>query len=163
MLPAENEPLIARANIGLILDRIAHGHSAKDIAAELDISERTITALERRNSDVRARIRTARAVGAHRMVEEALAIADETQHHPSINPYKSAALRIDTRKWLAEKWAPDTYAIKPAPPQSSVNINASSLHLSAVKQSEPIEGEIVPPEDAHSGAQSTIGGEHGGQ
>jgi hypothetical protein len=60
----------------------------------------------------------AREIQAHVLADEALAIADDTSSdrtedgNPNWEAVQRARLRVDTRKWLASKLLPSTYADK---------------------------------------------------
>lgn len=154
-LPTQTEPKIVRANLDLVLDWIADGRSIDWVAQQLGVSRSAVSALQRRNSDVCAQMRTARAMSAHRRVQEAVDIADELAENPDVDPSKAAHERIEIRKWVAERHAPEIYGDKAHKAPASgptVNVNADSMHLSAVKAAnggadEPIEGEFTEQSD----------------
>jgi hypothetical protein len=72
------------------------------------------------------RFRQAREQAAANLADETLEIADAATNEDE----RVARLRIDTRKWLASKWAPSTFGEHRGP---AVQVNIGDLHLKAVR------------------------------
>jgi hypothetical protein len=74
-----------------------------------------------------AALARARARGGQSLAEQTLDIAD------SASPQEAqvAKLRVDTRRWLASKMAPDEYGDKQQP---LVNIDLGSMALDALRK-----------------------------
>ena len=97
-----------------VFDLVARGTPNTRIAEMFDGSPRILYEWYKR-ADIEPLYRAALAARASRLAEESAEIADEEARlHPAtgaIDPGDIAhrKLRIDTRKWLAGKWAPQLY------------------------------------------------------
>jgi hypothetical protein len=126
-----------------VLEQIAQGHGyrrmSKDIGVSLPVFSNWAVATPQRQE----RFRRAREQAAMHLAEDVLTIADEATYEDE----RVARLRIDTRKWLASKWAPSVYGDNKGP---VVQVNITDMHLRAVRNAEVIEvdaGGIVKPDN----------------
>lgn len=72
----------------------------------------------------------AKAAAAHALVEDSLAIADETQYAESNVQVASAKLRTDVRWRIAQAWNKEAYGQQ----QAEININLGDIALSALRK-----------------------------
>jgi hypothetical protein len=97
-----------------ILERLAAGESLKAICrtSETLPSESTVRewALRNQGGDFAERFQRAREIGAWRMADEILEIADEAA--TDLGAIARARLKIDARKWLACKILPRVFGDK---------------------------------------------------
>lgn len=112
-----------------VLDRIAEGWGIRRICADLGVATSVFNRWSAAEPERRARFARAREHAAEAMVGDIVDIADESG---------DARLRVDTRKWIASKWLPDTYADKHQP---TVQITITAQHLKAARFSEVIDVE----------------------
>lgn len=115
-----------------VLEQVAQGHGYRTIAKELGVSLTMFVGWATHTDARRQMLRQARENAAQTLAEQALEIADEADPLTE----RVARLRIDTRKWIASKWAPDTYGDNKGP---VVQISINDMHLKAVRSSEVIE------------------------
>lgn len=105
-----------------VLDRLAETGSLRRVCAELHVSRNSIIpwVLDNTNGfgDAYAR---AKDQGIDMLVEETLDIADDgtndymqTSHGPSLDNehIQRSKVRVETRRWLAERMAPRRYGLK---------------------------------------------------
>jgi len=131
-------------------DYVAGGRTIADLAVDLaaDLGEpvsrqlvsQTIHALE---PNAKERIEAARKESALALAEETKDIADNAE--PTAGGAAKARLRIGSRQWMAERFAPEQFGTRP-----SINLNIGALMLDALRQ--PIESlapaRIVAPLEA---------------
>lgn len=141
-----------RMNIKLIEDSggeetllalIRSGYTVKRCAERLGVSQSVLQMWLTDTPERRERVALARAEAAAHLADETLEIADAATNDDE----RVARLRIDTRKWLASKWAPNTYGDQRGP---VVQVNINDMHLRAVRSAETIEVEeatIVKPDN----------------
>lgn len=141
-----------RMNIKLIEDSggeetllalIRSGYTVKRCAERLGVSQSVLQMWLTDTPERRERVALARAEAAAHLADETLEIADAATNDDE----RVARLRIDTRKWLASKWAPNTYGDQRGP---VVQVNINDMHLRAVRSAETIDVEeaaIVKPDN----------------
>jgi hypothetical protein len=122
-----NKKIHAFGGEAMLFDHISQGKTTDSVIKSLDISiggfykwiEKDV-----RRGELLARARTR---GGRSLAEQTLEIAD------SASPQEAqvAKLRVDTRRWLASKQAPDEYGDKQAP---LVNIDLGSMALDALRK-----------------------------
>ena len=111
-----------------ILDRLSQGDTVLGVARALGISHTAFYDWVDRVGEARAAaLARARARGGQSLAEETLEIADAASPQEA----QVAKLRVDTRRWLASKMAPDEYGDKQQP---LVNIDLGSLALDALRK-----------------------------
>jgi hypothetical protein len=111
-----------------MLDRLSEGETILSLARSLGISHTAFYDWIDRGGEARAAaLARARARGGRSLAEQTLEIAD------SASPQEAqvAKLRVDTRRWLASKQAPDEYGDKQ---QALVNIDLGSMALDALRK-----------------------------
>jgi hypothetical protein len=111
-----------------IVDRLSQGETVLGLARTLGISHTAFYDWVDRGGEARAAaLARARARGGQSLAEQTLDIAD------SASPQEAqvAKLRVDTRRWLASKMAPDEYGDKQQP---LVNIDLGSMALDALRK-----------------------------
>jgi len=111
-----------------IVDRISQGETVLGLARTLGISHTAFYDWVDRGGEARAAaLARARTRGGQSLAEQTLEIAD------SASPQEAqvAKLRVDTRRWLASKMAPDEYGDKQQP---LVNIDLGSMALDALRK-----------------------------
>lgn len=111
-----------------IVDKISQGETVLGLARTLGISHTAFYDWVDRGGEARAAaLARARTRGGQSLAEQTLEIAD------SASPQEAqvAKLRVDTRRWLASKMAPDDYGDKQQP---LVNIDLGSMALDALRK-----------------------------
>jgi len=111
-----------------MLDRLSQGETILSLARSLGVSHTAFYDWIERGGEARASaLARARARGGRSLAEQTLEIAD------SASPQEAqvAKLRVDTRRWLASKQAPDEYGDKQQP---LVNIDLGSMALDALRK-----------------------------
>jgi hypothetical protein len=123
-----NKKIHAAGGEVTILDRLSEGETILSLAKSLGVSHTAFYDWIERGGEARASALTrARARGGRSLAEQTLEIAD------SATPQEAqvAKLRVDTRRWLASKQAPDEYGDKQQP---LVNIDLGSMALDALRK-----------------------------
>ena len=111
-----------------IVDKLSQGDTVLGLARTLGISHTAFYDWVDRGGEARASaLARARARGGQSLAEETLEIADAATPQEA----QVAKLRVDTRRWLASKMAPDEYGDKQQP---LVNIDLGSLALDALRK-----------------------------
>ncbi len=126
-----------------LLALIRSGFTVKRCAEQLGVSQSVLQMWLTNTPERRAKVAHAREEAAAHLADETLEIADNATNEDE----RVARLRIDTRKWLASKWAPHTYGDQRGP---MVQVNISDMHLRAVRNADVIEvdaGGIVKPDN----------------
>jgi hypothetical protein len=96
-----------------VLHRVANGESLLAISRDPDMpGESTIRSWASVHAWFGDALKVAEREGARAMVEQALEIADGTQHAKHVAEVYSAQLRTNMRKWLAAKRDPERYGEK---------------------------------------------------
>ncbi len=111
-----------------IVDRLSQGETVLGLARTLGISHTAFYDWVDRGGEARAAaLARARARGGQSLAEQTLDIADNASPQEA----QVAKLRVDTRRWLASKMAPDEYGDKQQP---LVNIDLGSMALDALRK-----------------------------
>ncbi len=111
-----------------IVDRLSQGETVLGLARTLGISHTAFYDWVDRGGEARAAaLARARARGGQSLAEQTLDIADNASPQEA----QVAKLRVDTRRWLARKMAPDEYGDKQQP---LVNIDLGSMALDALRK-----------------------------
>ena len=111
-----------------ILDKLSQGETILSLARSMEISNTAFYEwIDRGGAERADALARARTRGGRSLAEQTLEIAD------SASPQEAqvAKLRVDTRRWLASKQAPDEYGDKQAP---LVNIDLGSMALDALRK-----------------------------
>ena len=111
-----------------ILDKLSQGDTILSLARSLGISHTAFYDwIDRGGAERADALARARARGGRSLAEQTIDIAD------SASPQEAqvAKLRVDTRRWLASKQAPDEYGDKQQP---LVNIDLGSMALDALRK-----------------------------
>jgi hypothetical protein len=107
---------------------IANGGTTSALCKSLGVAVTTFDRwLDRGGETRRSAYAQARARGGQSLAEQTIEIADAATPQDA----QVAKLRVDTRRWLASKQAPDEYGDKQAP---LVNIDLGSLALDALRK-----------------------------
>lgn len=121
----------ARGGELFVWERVTAGVTVRALCKDLGISTFAFYRwIERGGEARRNSLARARADGAHDLVEEALEIADETQHAESNVHVQSAKLRGDRRWQTAQTWNKEAYGQQ----QAEININLGDIALSALRK-----------------------------
>jgi hypothetical protein len=111
-----------------MLDRLSEGETILSLARSLAVSHTAFYDWIERGGEARASaLARARARGGRSLAEQTLEIADSATPQDA----QVAKLRVDTRRWLASKQAPDEYGDKQQP---LVNIDLGSMALDALRK-----------------------------
>lgn len=138
--PKRRTDLARLADLGMahISTMLAEGRTARSVAAELKVSEGTLRAYVRRPDNVHA-YENAKKASAHALADQALDISDAA----TPENVQVARLQVDTRRWLASKLDPSTYAEQRGP---LVTFNLGEIHLKLLKEMNErrtVEGRVV--------------------
>jgi len=123
-----NKKIHAAGGESAMLDKLSQGETILSLARSLGISHTAFYDWIERGGEARASaLARARTRGGRSLAEQTLEIAD------SASPQEAqvAKLRVDTRRWLASKQAPDEYGDKQQP---LVNIDLGSMALDALRK-----------------------------
>lgn len=125
-----------------IWDDISNGMTMTNVYKKFGCSTRTFRYWINRKDGRTDTLDRARKHFADTIAEETLSIADST-----IDPGEAQInkVRIDARKWLAGKVAPDIYGDKSQP---NVQINLQSEHLRALKDINSEDGLLTDRSDS---------------
>lgn len=124
-----------------IMDRLSQGDTVLGVARALGISHTAFYDWVDRGGEARAAaLARARARGGQSLAEETLEIADIATPQEA----QVAKLRVDTRRWLASKMAPDEYGDKQQP---LVNIDLGSLALDALRKRSAMNTQALTDDD----------------
>lgn len=110
-------PIYSEAMVSEICARLAEGRSLVSVSDDADMpSYDHILVWQRDNTDFKRRIAYARSEAAARMADDTIQIADADFPQRALDDprlanaeVQRAKLRIDTRRWMLEKTAPETY------------------------------------------------------
>ena len=116
-----------------VVEKIQQGWSIRRICEDVSIPVSSFSRWVDAVPGRRASLARAREAAAEMFVSEVVSIADASQ---------DARLQVDTRKWVASKWAPDTYADKQQP---TVQITITAQHLRAARHGDVID---IEPDSA---------------
>lgn len=126
--------------------RLANGETLRAIAASFRVSPRlVIDVLDAdHGADARRdRFAQARELGAHQLVDEAIAISDAA----SPGDANVARLRVATRQWVAERWNRREFGTDKG---ATVNVTVGALMLDALRAPSAIASAIVDQADVLS-------------
>ena len=110
-----------------ILDRIAAGISTRGLIKSLGIGSRAFYEWLDRIEGRRDRYQHARQLWAASIAEETLEIADSVT---DASEAQAAKLKVETRRWLASRVDPTTWADQRAP---LVSVTVNDSHRNALK------------------------------
>jgi AcrR family transcriptional regulator len=115
-----------------VWDALAAGATLSDIAERVGVSYRTLTRWLATTEERKDLYRQARKMAAGRLAEDTLGISDgATQQDVQV-----ARLRVDTRRWLASRYDPDTFGERQVP---TVAINLQQLRIDALRYLEALD------------------------
>ena len=123
-----NKKIHAAGGESAMLDKLSQGETILSLARSLGVSHTGFYDWIERGGEARASaLARARARGGRSLAEETIEIADAATPQDA----QVAKLRVDTRRWLASKQAPDEYGDKQQP---LVNIDLGSMALDALRK-----------------------------
>ena len=123
-----NKKIHAAGGETAMLDRLSQGETILSLARSLGVSHTGFYDWIDRGGEARASaLARARARGGRSLAEQTIEIADAATPQDA----QVAKLRVDTRRWLASKQAPDEYGDKQQP---LVNIDLGSMALDALRK-----------------------------
>ena len=126
-MSAINKKIHAFGGEAMVFDHISQGKTVDSVIKALGVSIGGFYKWIDRDAKRGELLTRARARGGQSLAEQTLEIAD------SATPQEAqvAKLRVDTRRWLASKMAPDDYGDKQQP---LVNIDLGSMALDALRK-----------------------------
>ena len=126
-MSAINKKIHAFGGEAMVFDHISQGKTVDSVIKALGVSIGGFYKWIDRDAKRGELLMRARTRGGQSLAEETLEIAD------SATPQEAqvAKLRVDTRRWLASKMAPDDYGDKQQP---LVNIDLGSMALDALRK-----------------------------
>lgn len=126
-MSAINKKIHAFGGQAMVFDHISQGKTVDSVIKALDISISGFYKWIDKDTKRGELLMRARTRGGQSLAEQTLDIAD------SASPQEAqvAKLRVDTRRWLASKMAPDEYGDKQQP---LVNIDLGSMALDALRK-----------------------------
>ena len=123
-----NKKIHAAGGETAMLDRLSQGETILSLDRSLGVSHTGFYDWIDRGGEARASaLARARARGGRSLAEQTIEIADAATPQDA----QVAKLRVDTRRWLASKQAPDEYGDKQQP---LVNIDLGSMALDALRK-----------------------------
>ena len=126
-MSAINKKIHAFGGEAMVFDHISQGKTVDSVIKALGVSIGGFYKWIDRDAKRGELLMRARTRGGQSLAEQTLEIAD------SATPQEAqvAKLRVDTRRWLASKMAPDDYGDKQQP---LVNIDLGSMALDALRK-----------------------------
>jgi hypothetical protein len=126
-MSAINKKIHAFGGESMVFDHISQGKTVDSVIKALGVSIGGFYKWIDRDAKRGELLMRARTRGGQSLAEQTLDIAD------SATPQEAqvAKLRVDTRRWLASKMAPDDYGDKQQP---LVNIDLGSMALDALRK-----------------------------
>jgi hypothetical protein len=116
---------------GWVWEQLTQGVTVTSLCQGLGVSVDSFNRWVRRGGEARqAALSRARADAAHTLVDESLAIADETQYAESNVQVQAAKLRADMRWKVAAAWNKAEYGQQ----QAQVQVNIGDLALDALRK-----------------------------
>lgn len=112
-----------------IMERIADGETLKSIADSFNATRSLFTHALHGDPERSKAVKECRKAAAESLMDSTLQIADTATPQSE----RAARLQIDTRKFLASRYDPETWAEKQSP---LIQINAGDLHLTALRDVE---------------------------
>ena len=122
-----NKKIHAFGGEAMVFDHISQGKTIDSVIKGLDISTSGFYKWVEKDAKRGELLARARTRGGRSLAEQTLEIADNASPQEA----QVAKLRVDTRRWLASKQAPDEYGDKQAP---LVNIDLGSMALDALRK-----------------------------
>jgi hypothetical protein len=122
-----NKKIHAFGGEAMLFDHISSGKTIDSVIKSLDISIGGFYKWIEKDAKRGALLARARTRGGRSLAEQTLEIADNASPQEA----QVAKLRVDTRRWLASKQAPDEYGDKQQP---LVNIDLGSMALDALRK-----------------------------
>ena len=122
-----NKKIHAFGGEAMLFDHISEGKTVNSVIKSLDISIGGFYKWIEKDAKRGELLARARTRGGRSLAEQTIEIAD------SASPQEAqvAKLRVDTRRWLASKQAPDEYGDKQQP---LVSIDLGSMALDALRK-----------------------------
>ena len=122
-----NKKIHAFGGEAMVFDHISQGKTVDSVIKALGVSIGGFYKWIDRDAKRGELLMRARARGGQSLAEQTLEIADTATPQEA----QVAKLRVDTRRWLASKMAPDDYGDKQQP---LVNIDLGSMALDALRK-----------------------------
>lgn len=122
-----NKKIHAFGGEAMVFDHISQGKTVDSVIKALGVSIGGFYKWIDRDAKRGELLTRARARGGQSLAEQTLEIADTATPQEA----QVAKLRVDTRRWLASKMAPDEYGDKQQP---LVNIDLGSMALDALRK-----------------------------
>ena len=122
-----NKKIHAFGGEAMLFDHISQGKTTDSVIKSLDISIGGFYKWIEKDAKRGELLARARTRGGRSLAEQTLEIADNASPQEA----QVAKLRVDTRRWLASKQAPDEYGDKQQP---LVNIDLGSMALDALRK-----------------------------
>jgi hypothetical protein len=122
-----NKKIHAFGGEAMVFDHISQGKTIDSVIKSLDISTSGFYKWIEKDAKRGELLIRARTRGGRSLAEQTLEIADAASPQEA----QVAKLRVDTRRWLASKQAPDEYGDKQQP---LVNIDLGSMALDALRK-----------------------------
>lgn len=126
-MSAINKKIHAFGGEAMVFDHISQGKTVDSVIKALGVSIGGFYKWIDRDAKRGELLTRARARGGQSLAEQTLEIADTATPQEA----QVAKLRVDTRRWLASKMAPDEYGDKQQP---LVNIDLGSMALDALRK-----------------------------
>jgi hypothetical protein len=122
--------------VDAILALVASGKTLVEIAGQWGVSRQLLSHVANADSN-KDRYARARREAAAALAEQSLEIADQVEEDP--NALGKAKLQVDTRRWMAARMDPETWAERQQP-QVAIQING--LHTDSLRSlRRPLDGE----------------------
>ena len=122
-----NKKIHAFGGEAMLFDHISEGKTVNSVIKSLDISIGGFYKWIEKDAKRGELLARARTRGGRSLAEQTLEIADNASPQEA----QVAKLRVDTRRWLASKQAPDEYGDKQP---ALVNIDLGSMALDALRK-----------------------------
>jgi transcriptional regulator with XRE-family HTH domain len=111
---------------GRLTELIEQGLTMRKCAEALGVGPLTLSRWVSADPARAEKISRARASAAHALADQALDISDESTPETE----RIDRLRIETRRWLAGKWNPESFADRSGP---QVTVNITQQHLGSLR------------------------------
>ncbi len=119
-----------------VWDAIAAGATLGAVAEQLGVSYRALTRWIATGDERPALYKEVRKIAAGRLADDTLGISDAaTQQNAQV-----ARLRVDTRRWLAARYDPETFGERQSP---IVAINLQQLRVDALRHAEAVDSLVA--------------------
>lgn len=121
--------------VDTLFDLVSSGKTLAEVGRLWGVSRQLLSNVANADTNKDAYAR-ARRESAAALAEQSLEIADQVEEDP--NALGKAKLQVDTRRWMAARMDPETWAERQQP-QVAIQIN--SLHMDSLRQLRaPVEG-----------------------